>query len=63
MMDILSSSDLREIVTFLENSPLAIYDKNENFFLSHAGLYPMWTIEKGIQLSNIWLKGFYQLQK
>ena len=58
MVDILSSPDLKQIVAFLENSPLAIYDKNENFFLSHAGLYPMWTVEKGIQLSNSWLKGF-----
>ena len=48
MMDILSSPDLSNIIAFLQNSPLAIYDKNDNFFLSHAGLYPMWTIEKGV---------------
>ena len=63
MVDILSSPDLKQIVAFLENSPLAIYDKNENFFLSHAGLYPMWTVEKGIQLSNSWLKGFTNSKK
>ena len=58
MMDILSSPDLTNIIAFLQKLPLAIYDKNDQFFLSHAGLYPMWTIEEGVLLSNKWLSKF-----
>ena len=32
MMDILSSPDLSNIIAFLQKFPLAIYDKNDNFF-------------------------------
>ena len=58
MMDILSSPDLGDIIAFLQKCPLAIYDKSDNFFLSHAGLYPMWTVEEGVLLSNKWLDQF-----
>ena len=58
MQDVLTSPDLKKIISYVERIPLAIYDKKEDFFLSHAGLYPMWSIEDAVTLSQIWTAKF-----
>ena len=58
MDDILAAPDLKEIVNKLERMPLAIYNKEQDFFLSHAGLYPMWSIQEGLALADQWTSKF-----
>jgi len=50
---ILKADDAEELVSWLKQQPLAIYDEQSDVFISHAGLYPQWSIEQGLHYSNV----------
>lgn len=39
-------------IQWLRQQPLMIYDTDKNFIVCHAGLYPHWSIKKGLSLSK-----------
>jgi len=49
---ILKADDAEELVSWLKQQPLAIYDESCDVFISHAGLYPKWSIKQGLEYSK-----------
>ncbi len=43
--DVLEAPDCDEIMEWLRVQPLAIHDKEHDFIMVHAGIYPQWTLE------------------
>jgi len=50
--DILESDSNIEIVKYLSQLPLVITDKDNQWIMAHAGIYPMWSAEKALGLSK-----------
>lgn len=44
--DILSAPDCEELGTWLIKQPLIIHDETFQVVMSHAGIYPLWTLEE-----------------
>lgn len=44
--EILNAHDRESLMEWLRNKPLTHYDKKNNRFLVHAGIYPNWTIDQ-----------------
>ncbi|TQF69830.1 symmetrical bis(5'-nucleosyl)-tetraphosphatase [Pseudoalteromonas luteoviolacea] len=56
---LLASDKLPAYVAYLQSQPLCVYNTQYDSFISHAGIYPLWTIETALQLSS-WAKDRYQ---
>lgn len=50
--DILSAPDSAQLMHWLRNQPICHHFAAENLFLSHAGLYPGWSLETALQLGK-----------
>lgn len=50
--DILKAADCEELLDWLLHRPLMHYDKQLNICLSHAGIYPAWTIKESLQYAS-----------
>ncbi|PCI64046.1 MAG: diadenosine tetraphosphatase [Gammaproteobacteria bacterium] len=50
--DILESDSRNEIVKYLSQLPLVITDKDNQWIMAHAGIYPSWSAEKALSLSK-----------
>lgn len=46
---LLNAKDAENLVNWLRQQPLAIYRKDLDLFVSHAGLYPNWSIKQGLK--------------
>jgi len=51
--DVLKADDAEELILWLRQLPLAIHIPESNVFISHAGLYPGWTIKKGLKYAAL----------
>lgn len=49
---ILDVNNAEELVFWLRQQPLMLYDEKLNIVISHAGLYPNWTIQQGLKFSE-----------
>ena len=53
---ILTAKDAEELIVWLKSQPLMIHDKTQGFVISHAGIYPNWSIKRALknatELSN-----------
>lgn len=49
---LLDSSDAKKLIKWLRSQPLMIYDKKDQFVISHAGIYPKWTINQALEHSS-----------
>lgn len=49
---ILQAPDAPELIEWLRKQPLLYYDKNLEFVLVHAGIYPDWTLEEALIYAN-----------
>ncbi|MBV1910927.1 MAG: symmetrical bis(5'-nucleosyl)-tetraphosphatase [Kangiellaceae bacterium] len=50
--DILDSNFLDQIVTWFSNQPLAIYLRQFNTLISHAGIPPNWSVNQAVKYSS-----------
>jgi bis(5'-nucleosyl)-tetraphosphatase (symmetrical) len=50
--DILNAPDCDELMNWLIQQPLMLWDKQSNFVMTHAGIPHIWTIEKAYLLSQ-----------
>ena len=50
--DILECDSKIEIVKYLSQLPLVITDKDKQWIMAHAGIYPTWSAEKALDLSK-----------
>lgn len=50
--DILSAPDCKELADWLRQQPLMHYDKNLNYAMVHAGIYPLWDLQTAKKLSE-----------
>jgi len=50
--DILMAPDAPELMYWLKSQSLFYYDEQSNIALVHAGVAPMWTIEKAVALAH-----------
>lgn len=50
--DLLNAPDIAYLVKWLLDQKLAIYDKQLNFLLTHAGICPKWDIQKTLSHAN-----------
>tara|TARA_R110001592_G_scaffold67059_1_gene205842 strand:+ start:15666 stop:16490 length:825 start_codon:yes stop_codon:yes gene_type:complete len=50
--DVLNAPDCDELMHWLSQQPLMLWDKEANFVMSHAGIPHIWTIEKACHLSR-----------
>lgn len=50
--EILQAKDRHELLDWLRLQPLMHYDKNLNWVLSHAGIYPLWNAEEAQNYAN-----------
>jgi bis(5'-nucleosyl)-tetraphosphatase (symmetrical) len=46
------SDSAEELVHWLKQMPLMIYDESADVVISHAGLYPGWSLEQGLAFSK-----------
>jgi len=53
---ILNADDAEELILWLRELPLAIYIAKSDVFISHAGLYPAWSINKGLKYAKVFEK-------
>jgi bis(5'-nucleosyl)-tetraphosphatase (symmetrical) len=51
-MDVLQASDGDELCHWLLGQHLAIYSKKQNVLMTHAGVWPHWTLEEAISNAN-----------
>lgn len=70
--DILNAPDRKELGEWLRHLPFCHYDRQLNIFMAHAGLAPMWSIEKALELNQElqdvcrsdlfyeWMSAYYQ---
>ena len=49
---LLNSSDAKKLIEWLRIQPLMIYDKDSQFIISHAGIYPKWDIKTALKYSS-----------
>jgi len=49
---VLDSADADFWINWLRQQPLMIYEPEKDFIICHAGLYPSWSIDQGLTLSN-----------
>lgn len=50
--NIFQAKDRHELLDWLRLQPLLHYAKNENWVLSHAGIYPLWNINQAERYAN-----------
>lgn len=50
--EILASPQRHKLVDWLTGQPLIIYDQNLGFAMSHAGIYPGWTLQQALALGQ-----------
>lgn len=50
--DILNAPDVDELMAWLIQQPLMLWDKSSNFVMTHAGIPHIWDIEKAYRLSQ-----------
>ena len=43
---ILQAPDCNELIAWLRNQPLLYHDELNNYVMTHAGIYPSWTLEQ-----------------
>ncbi|CAM4458049.1 MAG: Bis(5'-nucleosyl)-tetraphosphatase, symmetrical [Legionellaceae bacterium] len=44
--DVLMATDKEELCTWLRNQPLLWHDEKLNYAMTHAGIFPLWTLEE-----------------
>lgn len=49
---ILASDECEAVEQWLRQQPICYWDKDLNFVLSHAGIYPLWSIEQAVAYSQ-----------
>jgi len=49
---ICNAKDAEELIEWLRQHPLAIYEKDLDLFISHAGIYPGWSNKSAIKRSK-----------
>lgn len=52
LMRILTAPDRDSLLEWLRQRPVVIYDKKRKFLISHAGVYPGWTLEETLQYAR-----------
>jgi len=52
IQEILDAPDSDELINWLRHQPLMRYHKKENLVMSHAGIYPCWSIKKAKKLAK-----------
>ena len=50
--DVLETNDVEDIESWLRSLPLIHYDRFRGYSMVHAGIFPSWSIEDAIRLSN-----------
>ncbi len=50
--DILQAPDKEMLLDWLQQQPLAYYDKGRNLLLSHAGIAPMWNLQQVLSFNQ-----------
>lgn len=50
--ELLAAPDAPELMDWLRRQKLAVYDETSNYFMSHAGLPPTWTVKQAIKRAN-----------
>ncbi|MCF2857892.1 symmetrical bis(5'-nucleosyl)-tetraphosphatase [Pseudoalteromonas sp. SMS1] len=56
---LLASDKLASYITYLQSQPLCVYNSQYDSFISHAGIYPLWSIETALRHSD-WAQSCYQ---
>ena len=51
LQDILNASDEEELLSWLIEKPLMHFDIPTGFVIAHAGIAPMWTLDKAVALA------------
>ncbi len=52
LKEILHADDCVELINWLRAQKILHYDPKLNFAISHAGIYPLWNIEKAVELAH-----------
>jgi len=52
LKEVLDAPDRQSLMQWLRFKPLAHYDKEKNYLLVHAGIFPDWSIEESLQYSQ-----------
>lgn len=50
--EILAAKDCHDLIEWLRHRPLLHYDANLSYVMTHAGLGPLWRLEKAMQLAK-----------
>jgi len=52
IQDVLQAPDRNELIDWIRHQPLAHYDAELNFFMVHAGVYPLWNLQTSLSYAN-----------
>ncbi|MCV6588260.1 MAG: symmetrical bis(5'-nucleosyl)-tetraphosphatase [Marinobacterium sp.] len=50
--ELLDAPDVAELMDWLRNQKLAVYDEANNWFMSHAGLPPVWSAQQAVKYAS-----------